>query len=216
MTEQIKNTITALTRNNMEACFVETKQEALEKVLSYIKSNDSVAVGGSMTLKEIGVLDVLRNGEYNFLDRYSVSNPDDIMKVYFDSMSADVYMSSSNAITENGELYNVDGNCNRVAAITFGPKSVIIVAGVNKIVKSLDEAVLRVKTVAAPLNCKRLNKKTYCASFGKCQSIDSGNGTDMTAGCGGDDRICCSYVVCGQQRVKNRIKVILVGEELGY
>lgn len=216
MNEQINNTLEALRRNNMEAYYVDTKEEAREKALSFINKQDTVAVGGSVTLNQLGMLDILRNGNYVFLDRYSVSDPAQIQRIFHESLSADVFLCSSNAITENGELYNVDGTCNRISAITYGPKSVVIIAGVNKLVKDLDEAVMRVKAVAAPLNCKRLNKNTYCAAKGKCASIDAGKGAQMTAGCSSPQRICRSYSVCGPQSVKDRIKIILVGENLGY
>jgi hypothetical protein len=124
--------------------------------------------------------------------------------------------STGNAITENGELYNVDGTCNRVSALLYGPKSVIIIAGKNKIVKDLGEAVIRVKTLAAPPNCKRLNKQTYCAKTGQCVAIGRADEKEMTSGCNSPDRICRSFVVCGPQVFKNRIKVILVNEDLGY
>ena len=122
---------------------------------------------------------------------------------------------SSNAVTESGVLYNVDGNGNRVAALTFGPKSVIVVMGYNKIVKDLDEAVRRVKTVSAPANAVRLNCETYCRHTGVCVSLSKEH-PEMADGCRNSDRVCATYVVSGQQRVKDRIKVILVGEELGY
>ena len=118
-------------------------------------------------------------------------------------------------MTENGELYNVDGNSNRVAAIVFGPKSVICVCGVNKLVKNIDEAIRRVKTKAAPPNTVRLGIETPCAKTGACISLKQED-PDMCAGCHGDGRICCNYVVSAQQRHINRIKVIIIGEEYGY
>ncbi len=126
-----------------------------------------------------------------------------------------MYISSSNAITENGELYNVDGYSNRVAAICYGPESVIIVVGINKIVGNLDEAIKRVKTMAAPANATRLNCTSYCTEKGECMGLTSGN-SSMTNGCRGQNRICCNYVVSAYQNQKDRIKVIIVGEELGY
>ena len=113
----------------------------------------------------------------------------------------------------NGELFNVDGNSNRVAALCFGPASVIVVVGCNKIVPTLHDAIRRVKQIAAPENAVRLHCRTYCASAGHCQGLDS---DEMTAGCGSEGRICCNYVVSAHQRVPGRIKVILVGEPLGY
>ncbi|MBR0141001.1 MAG: LUD domain-containing protein, partial [Ruminococcus sp.] len=129
--------------------------------------------------------------------------------------SADVFISSANAITEHGVVYNVDGNSNRIAAIAFGPKSVIIIAGYNKIVANLEEAEIRVKKEAAPPNCVRLNCDTYCAEKGECVSMNK-SGRQIYDGCGGDGRICCNYLISAHQRHKGRIKVIIVGEELGY
>ena len=123
-----------------------------------------------------------------------------------------VMVGSSNAVTEKGVLYNVDGTSNRVAAILYGPASVIMVVGYQKIVKDLDEAVNRVRTITAPLNCKRLGCKTYCSETGKC--IELGN--EISSGCRTDSRICSNFVISSKQRQKNRIKVIFVGEKVGY
>ncbi len=217
MTAQIENTIKNLTANGMEVHFVEDKASALAKVKELLPEGTTVAVGGSETLNQLDVLPLLRNGKYTFLDRYKAGlTGDDVAKVFRDSFSADYYLSSSNAITEKGELYNVDGNCNRISAIAFGPKNVIIVAGINKIVPDLLAAVLRVKTVAAPKNCQRLGINSYCSKAGYCISIDRGEGETMGAGCNTDARICCNTLVSAKQRTKNRIKVILVNQELGY
>ena len=118
---------------------------------------------------------------------------------------------SANAITEDGELYNVDGNGNRVAALIYGPKRVIVVAGVNKLVRDLDEAISRVKCMAAPANGVRLQTHTPCSRMGRCSGAEG----RMTAGCASERRMCCQYVVTGYQR-EDRIRVVLVGEELGY
>ena len=180
--------------NNMDPYFCETKEEALELVKSLIPKGAAVTHGGSVTLKEIGATE---------------------LKLYREIFCAYVFLTSSNAVTENGELYNVDGNANRIACIAFGPKSVIAVVGVNKIVKDLDEAAYRVKTIAAPKNTVRLGLNTYCAKAGKCVSL-SQECPKMSDGCHSPERICCSYLVSGQQRVKDRIKVIIVNEDLGY
>ncbi len=214
--KRISKTIKNLERNNMQACYVETKADVVQKVQELLKDGDTIGVGGAMTLFESGVIDLLRSGKYKFLDRYEQGlSQEQIDKVFRDSFFADAYICSSNAITENGELYNVDGHSNRVAAICFGPKSVIVVAGYNKLVKNLDEAIRRVKTTAAPANSTRLSCPTYCKEKGECMSFN-GDASDMTAGCSGQGRICCNYVVSAFQRQKDRIKVILVGEELGY
>lgn len=208
---QIEKTIENLNKNNIQACFVHSRSDVADKVAELINEGDTVAVGGSVTLFETGVIDLLRSGKYNFIDRYAQGV--DTRQVFLDSFLADVYLASSNAVTMKGELYNVDGNSNRVAAILYGPESVILVVGCNKIVPDLRSAVRYVKQTAAPSNAVRLNCQTYCASTGVCQGIDDDN---MTSGCGGNSRICSNYVVCAHQQVPNRIKVILVGEPCGY
>lgn len=199
---KMERTAQALRDNNMYCECVDNAEEALEVIESLMNEGDTVAVGGSMTLDEMGVLDMLRSGRYNFLDRYEKDA--DVQKIFRDSFFADVYLTSSNAITENGELYNVDGNANRVAAMTFGPKSVIVVAGYNKIVKDVDAAKVRVQEIAAPANATRLGCETPCTKTGHCMN------------CSAPQRICATTVIMGRQRVQNRVKVILVGEELGY
>ena len=139
----------------------------------------------------------------------------DMLEINLKAFTTDVYLMSTNALTLNGELYNVDGNSNRVAALLYGPKSVIIVCGVNKIVENLDEAVLRVKKCAAPKNTVRLHTGSYCENEGGCVSLNKDNAF-MCDGCKGKGRICCNYVVSAQQRHVDRIKVILVDESLGY
>ena len=210
----LERTAENLSANNMKPFIAETRAEALEIIKSLLTEGETVSCGGSVTLDEIGAMELLRSGKYNFLDRAGKS-PEEAEKIYRDAFSADTYLTSSNAVTENGELYNVDGNSNRVAAICYGPRSVIVVAGRNKIVKTLDNAVLRVKRFAAPMNSTRLGCETYCKSKGECMSLASGSG-GMAEGCKSDGRICCSYVVTAQQRIKDRIKVILVNEELGF
>ena len=213
--ELLEKTAKALNKNNMQTFIVSTKEEALQKVKDLMPDGSSVSIGGSMTLKECGITDMLSNGRYEFLDRSKAKTDEEKMDIYRKSFFCDTYLSSSNAITLNGELYNVDGNSNRVAAMLFGPKQLIVVAGYNKIVENTDEAVLRVKEKAAPPNCERLNIDTFCRKTGKCVSLTKEN-PFMCDGCESDGRICCSYVVMAHQRIKDRVKVILVGEELGY
>lgn len=215
MDEQIKRTSEALARNNMTVFFSKNKAEALEKALSLINKGDTVSVGGSVTLSQLGLCEALKSGDYNYLDRYAASSPEEMHAVFRKCFTADAYFSSANAVTEQGELFNVDGNGNRVAAMLYGPKKVIVIVGKNKIVKDIDAAVERLKTVAAPLNAKRLNKNTYCAEKGHCVSLDSGHGCDLTYGCRSKDRICRSYVVMGEQ-LPGRVNVIIVDEDLGY
>lgn len=186
---KIEKTIKNLKANKMDAYYCDNKEDACNLVKTLIKKGDVISSGGSVTLKETGVYDIIT--------------------------SSDVYFASSNAITENGELYNVDGNSNRVAAILYGPKSVILVCGYNKIVKNIDEAIDRVKRIAAPSNTIRLNIETPCGKTGKCITADK-EGAELCSGCKSDRRICCNYVVCAQQRHKDRIKVIIIGEKYGY
>lgn len=216
LVEMIQETMKNLEANNMKPYFCETSQEALELVKSLLAKGDTVTCGGSMTLRDTGIDALLRSGDYNFLDRSREGiTPEEIEAVYIGAFTADAYLMSTNALTVRGELYNVDGNSNRVAALLYGPRSVIVVCGYNKIVENLDEAVERVKKIAAPLNTKRLHTNSYCENAGECMSLREDN-PFMCDGCKGAGRICCNFVVSAQQRKKDRIKVIIVGEELGY
>ncbi len=209
--QKLERVADALCMNRMDAHWVKTKEEALEMVRSMLPKNAVIASGGSETLKECGIMELLRNGDYQYLDREKCT-PDEIGALYRKVFSADVFLCSSNAVIESGALYNVDGNANRVAALTFGPKSVIVVAGANKIVPTLEAAIKRVKRVAAPVNTMRLSQETPCARCGVCAGVNG----DMQDGCHSEQRICCSYVVNAWQRIPNRIKVILVAEDLGF
>jgi len=210
---RVASTMEALRRNNMAAYYVPTAKDVPELVASLLQKGDTVAVGGSVTLDQTGVMDLLRSGDYRFLDRYEEGlTREEITRIFKESFFADAYLCSSNAVTTRGELYNVDGNSNRIAAIAFGPASVILVVGVQKIVPDLEAAKERVKCVTAPLNAKRLSCDTYCAKSGVCAGAQDG----MTVGCGTDARICCNYLISAKQRHKDRIKVIFVGEDVGY
>lgn len=201
---KINRTIEALRKNNMEGFYVKTNEELINKIEELVEEGSKVSCGGSMTLFETNVIQHLRSGRYNFLDRYQPGlSQADIKDIFRESFLCDAYFTSSNAITTEGELYNVDGNGNRVAAMLYGPDKVIVIAGVNKIVKDINEAIWRVKEVVAPANCKRLNKKTPCTVTGTC--ID----------CNSSDRICREYTVI-KKPVPNRIYVIFVNEDLGY
>ena len=204
---RVERTLKALAKNRIPAVFVPTCQEAVQAVKELLSPGDVVSCGGSMTLEECGVRDLLKSGEYEFLGGGAM----DPQEAYRRTFSADVFLMSANAITEDGELYNVDGNGNRVAALIYGPKRVIVVAGVNKLVRDLDEAISRVKCMAAPANGVRLQTHTPCSRMGRCSGADG----RMTAGCASERRMCCQYVVTGYQR-EDRIRVVLVVEELGY
>ena len=220
MTDELKarveKTIKNLKRNNMDAYFCENAEEARELVKTLIKKGDTITNGGSATLKQTGVYDIISSSDYNYLDRSREGiTREEVEEIYLKAFRADAFFTSANAITENGELYNVDGNSNRVAALLDDPKSVVVVAGVNKIVKDIDEAIYRVKTIAAPQNTVRLNLDTYCNKTGKCVSLQKDN-PELCDGCHSAGRVCCNYVVSAQQRHVGRIKVIIIGEEYGY
>ncbi|MBC8584397.1 lactate utilization protein [Youxingia wuxianensis] len=206
MEKRINKTIGNLQNNKMDAYYAKTKEDAVKLVDSLIGDGETVSFGGSMSLYESGVIDHLRNSKkYNLLDRDVPGlTPQQRRQIFIQAFDCDTYLASSNAVTETGELYNVDGMGNRVAALTFGPKSVILVVGYNKIVKDLNAAADRVKNISAPANAMRLDCQTPCKVLGGC------------ANCRSDGRICCTYVIHAQQREKGRIKVIIVGEPLGY
>ena len=212
--KRIMKTGENLKKNNMEFHYAPTAADVREIVESLLSEGDVITHGGTVSMEECGIRELIQSPKYNYLDRSKVS-PEEVPELYRKAFFADVYISSTNAVTEDGVLYNVDGNGNRIAAIAFGPKSVIIIAGYNKIVKDLKQAEIRVKTEAAPPNCIRLSCKTPCAETGECVSLGMAD-YEMSDGCKGDSRICCNYLISAQQRHKNRIKVILVGEELGY
>ncbi len=170
-----------------------------------INENSVVGVGDSVTLLETGIIDFLRNGNYDFLDKYREGiTGEEKRHLYIRNFSADTFMCSTNALTEDGELYNIDGNGSRVAPIIYGPKQVIIVTGINKIVRNIEEAEKRVRNYSAPLDAKRLGKNTPCTTLGYC------------ADCRSPDRICNDFTIIRGQFVKDRIKVIIVGKNLGY
>lgn len=181
---------------------VENKEECLELVKKLIHENDVVSVGGSVTLTECGILEHLENRkDIQYLDRYHC---EDVQKLFRDTFFADVYLTSSNAITMKGELYNVDGTGNRVAAMCFGPKKVLVIVGKNKIVENLDDAIKRVEEIAAPRNNMRLNKPNPCVQTGHCVH------------CKSETKICHEFVVISSCRDLGRIHIIVVNENLGY
>lgn len=202
---KITRTIEALKRNNINGYLVDNSNDLIDKIKQIVGENASVACGGSMSLFETGVIDHLRSGRYKFLDRYAPDlTPEQIKHIYRGAFSCDAYFTSSNAITEDGELYNVDGNGNRVAAMLYGPDKVIVVVGVNKIVKSVDEAIERNRRISAPANAKRLNRTTPCATVGYCMD------------CKSKERICREYTLIKSQGNPERIHVIFLNEEVGY
>ncbi len=215
MNEQIKVTMEALKRNNMVPYYAEDKAEALKMVKSLINDGDVIGLGGSVTLKEIGATSLVRGGGYNVIDRYDEAlTPEERNEALRKALLSDVFLTSSNAISQKGELINVDGFGNRGAALVFGPKSVVVVVGKNKIVENAEAGFRRIKEIAAPKNCQRLNKNNYCTYKNECMALKA-NGS-LSDGCGSESRICCSYIVQSYQLIKDRIKVIICNENLGY
>ncbi|MEG2500306.1 MAG: lactate utilization protein [Oscillospiraceae bacterium] len=203
--KRIERTAAALEKAGFTTYCTDTAKDALSLIESLVPQNAICACGGSMSLSQAGVTALLQSGKYQYLDRAREGiTAEEIGKVYRDTFSADYYFSSANAVTENGEIVNMDGNANRVAAITFGPSNVILLVGANKIVKNQDDAIRRIKEVAAPANAMRLGCKTPCAVTGKCED------------CHSPSCICCTMTVQRNSRPQGRIKVILVAESLGY
>ena len=203
--KRIERTIQALNKNFFDAKRVENPQELIQELKALMPAGSSCSVGGSMTLFETGVVDFIKEGEFSYLDRYDPQyTPEQVVEVFRNALLCDFYFTSSNAITEDGQLYNVDGNGNRVAAMLYGPKNVVVVAGVNKIVRDADEAQRRVEDIAAPANVQRLNKATGCAKVGHC--VD----------CPSECRVCNEYVRIRKCGIPGRIKVFLLPQEYGY
>ena len=181
--------------------FVETKEDCLKLISKMIHENDVVSVGGSVSLGECGILEYLENRkDITYLDRYHCEDPH---QVFHDAFNADVYLTSTNAITKKGELYNVDATGNRVAAMIYGPKKVIVVLGKNKIVENIDEAIKRTEE-AAYRNNIRLKRDNPCIKVGHCVNCDS------------PTKLCRYYTVIESSQIEGRIHIILVNEDLGY
>ena len=197
--------IEKMKKRNMDACYCTTVEEAEKLAFSYLKPNCTVSFGGSMTLEDIGMLTALRHDpNIRLIDRAAAKTPEETKQLYHDALSADFYFMSANAITANGELVNIDGTGNRVAALIYGPEQVIVMAGMNKVAANVEEALSRVHNTATPMNCKRLGKHTPCASTGVCSD------------CLSPDCICNQGGITRRSGIPGRIKVILIGEELGY
>ncbi|MBQ7774479.1 MAG: lactate utilization protein [Lachnospiraceae bacterium] len=196
--------IKGLESRNMEGYYVKNKKDALKKVYELIPRGSSIGWGGSATLDEVGLKVVAKTGDYVVFDRDNCK--DDIQKKQTELkiFGADYFLCSSNAITEDGILVNIDGNSNRVAAIAYGPTHVIMVVGMNKIAKDVDAAMYRARNQAAPVNAQRFPIDTPCKHTGSC------------ADCMSKDTICCQFLVTRFSRHPGRIKVVLVGEDLGF
>lgn len=193
-----------LKKRNMEGYYFETGEECVKAITAEIPEGSVISWGGSETIKEIGLMDAIHNDRYELIDRFAAKNPEEARQIYAKTVLADYYLMSSNAVTIDGELINIDGNGNRVACLIQGPAHVIIVAGMNKIVTDVESGVARVRNMASPPNAIRLNKDIPCAVSGHCHDCLSPN-------C-----FCNQIVITRRSGHDGRIKVYLVGEELGY
>lgn len=214
MDDKIINVIENLKKNNMNALYVDKKEDVIDCVKNLISKGESISVGGSVSLEQCGLIDFFRNGDYEFLDRANCKSYEESQNLARQSVFSDNMFTSTNAITEKGQLYCVDGKGTRVSLMIFGPKKVFVVASINKIVKNLDEAAKRVREIAGPLNTKRLNRNTYCKNHGKCINCDTEEMIPNNDNC--PNTICSDYVVFQRQMIPGRMTVILVGEQLGF
>lgn len=193
--------IKGLESRNMTGYYAETKEEALRIALQIIPKGSSVTMGGAMSAHEIGLVEALKSSDYNFIDRDRAEDKRAAMLAAYD---ADVFLSSANAMTEDGIMVNVDGNANRVSAIAQGPRKVVFIVGMNKVCKDLDSAMKRARNVAAPINAQRFGLSTPCTQTGSCMD------------CKSPDTICCQILITRFSRHKDRIHVILVNDNLGF
>jgi L-lactate utilization protein LutB len=195
----------ALAANGMESFVAAGREGALEIALTLIPKGATVGLGGSLTVREVGLLEALKDGDYTLHDQYREGiGREESMRIRKAGTQADCFVSGSNAITCDGKLVNVDGLGNRLAGFCFGPGKVIIVAGRNKIVPDLDAALNRVRNVAGPINAMRFGLKTPCVTTARC--------TD----CSSPERICNLTLIIEKSTIEGRINVILVNEDLGY
>lgn len=200
--EKLARTVIAgLESRNMRGYYAADKEEALKIALSLIPERSSVTMGGGMSVHEIGLVNVLKLGNYDFIDRDAVEDKRAAMLAAYD---ADFYLSSANAITNDGVIVNIDGNANRVSAIAQGPKKVVFIVGMNKVCGDLDSAMKRARNVAAPINAQRFGLKTPCTKTGACMD------------CKSPDTICCQFLITRFSRHADRIHVILVNDNLGF
>ncbi len=196
--------IKGLASRNMTGYFAESKEEALRIALELIPKGSSIGWGGSVSVQEIGLKDAVCNGNYTVFNRDITKTPEERRQVELNTFGCDFYLCSSNAISEDGILVNIDGNSNRVASICYGPKHVIMVVGMNKVAKDLDAAMKRARNIAAPCNMQRFTNEAPCKKTGSC------------ADCLSPDTICCQFLITRYSRHKDRIHVILVNDNLGF
>lgn len=205
MKERIEKTITNLEKNKMSGYYVKNREELLLLLSKLIKRGETVGCGDSVTLEETGVFEYLRTGDYIFYDKHQRNlTSEDKRALYLKNFGADTFITGTNAITEDGELFNIDGNGSRVAPMIYGPRQVIVVVGTNKITENAEDAIVRTRQLAAPLDAKRLGKDTPCTKLGKC--ID----------CGHQQRICNDFVLITGQLIKDRIKVVIIEGNYGF
>ena len=193
--------IKGLQSRNMSGYYAATKEDALKIALELIPEGSTATMGGGVSVQEIGLVNALKEGNYNFIDRNEMPDKQAAMLMAF---NADVYLASCNAITEDGVLVNIDGNANRVAALAFGPRKVVFIVGMNKVCDDIDGAMKRARNVAAPTNAQRFGLSTPCAKTGSCMN------------CKSPDTICCNFLITRFSRQKDRMHVILVNDDLGF
>lgn len=193
-----------LNSRNMEGYYASTKEEALKKALELIPKGASVSWGGSMSIQEIGLKDAVCQGDYQVYNREDARTPEDKRRIALAAYDCDYFLTSANAISEDGILVNIDGNANRVSAIAYGPRNVLMVIGMNKVVKDIDAALSRARNEAAPINAQRFGLDTPCSKTGACFD------------CKMPDTICCQFLITRYSKHPGRIKVILVDENLGF
>lgn len=192
--------IKGLQSRNMSGYYAASKEEALKQALELIPTESTISMGGCMSAHEIGLINALENGNYHYLDRSKMEPREGLLAAY----DSDIFLSSTNAITNDGILINIDGNSNRVSCIAQGPKKVIFIVGMNKVCADLDSAMKRARNVAAPINAQRFDIKTPCKETGKCFD------------CKSPDTICCQFLITRYSRHIGRIHVILVNDDLGF
>lgn len=201
----MRKIILNLQKNNMAGFYVENRHELLSLLSTLLAEGEKIGCGDSVTLEETGVFEYLRNGSYIFYDKHQQSlTSEDKRKLYLNNFDADTFITGTNAVTMDGKLFNIDGNGSRVAPMIYGPKQVIVVVGMNKLVDTVEDAIQRTRQIAAPLDAKRLNKNTPCVKLGRC--ID----------CKHEQRICNDFVLIARQFSKDRIKVIFINGDYGY
>lgn len=196
-------TVEALNKRRFEAYYCSTSAEAVEKVLELTPKTDVVSWGGAMTVDELGIKQRMAQEGYTLLDRDTAQSPEEKQAIMRQALTCGTFLMSSNAISKDGQLVNIDGNGNRMAAMCFGPRQVVVVAGMNKVLGTLDDAVARARNVAAPANAQRFGIKTPCGLTGQCGD------------CTSPDCICSKLVITRFCMPERRIKVVLVGEDLG-